>query len=132
MSMETDSDQSKARILVVDDDADFVEIEKKMLESAGYAVETAYSGQECIQQIKERSPDLLLLDIAMTKPYEGVDVAQFLRDHKETGDIPIIVVTSKPIGSIYPEDMWYPTDEFISKPVDRQELLEKIEKLLKR
>jgi CheY-like chemotaxis protein len=130
--MSVKADKPKARILVVDDDADFVEIEKQLLESEGYAVEAAYNGQECIQQIKDRAPDLILLDIAMTKAYEGVDVAQFLRDQKDTSDIPIIVVTSKPIGAIYPEDMWYPSDEFISKPLNKQDLLEKVQKLLKR
>jgi len=119
------------KILVVDDDADFVEIEKTILEEAGYSVLAAYSGSECLEIMQREIPDLIILDIAMTKEYEGTNVAQSLRDREETRTIPILVVTSKPLYSIYPDEEWYPTDDFINKPIDRAVLLEKVEKLIK-
>jgi len=121
----------KGKILVVDDDSDFVEIEKKILESESYEVLVAYNGKECIEMIGQERPDLILLDIAMETGFAGLDTAQFLRQRKETGDIPIIVVTARPIGTIYPDDAWYPTDDFVSKPVDKYELLQKVERALK-
>jgi len=122
----------KGKILVVDDDADFVAIEKKILESENYEVLIAYNGKECIEMIEQVHPDLILLDIAMETAFAGLDTAHFLRQRKQTGDIPIIVVTARPIGTVYPDEAWYPTDDFVAKPVDKRELLEKVERALKR
>lgn len=131
MSFKEDKPRSRGKILIVDDDADFIEIEKVVLQKEGYDIAVAYNGEECIQKVDEDPPDLIILDIAMQTSYEGADVAQVLRDRQDTRHIPIIVVTSKPVQSVYPEDMWYPTDVFLRKPVDRYELIEKVNNILK-
>ncbi|MFC1813966.1 two-component system response regulator [Thermodesulfobacteriota bacterium] len=131
MSFKEDKPRSRGKILIVDDDADFIEIEKVVLQKEGYDIAVAYNGEECIQKVDEDPPDLIILDIAMQTSYEGADVAQVLRDRQDTRHIPIIVVTSQPVQSIYPEDMWYPTDVFLRKPVDRYELIEKVNNIFK-
>ena len=118
------------KVMVVDDDADFVEIEKTILEAEGYDVVVAYNGSECLKKVKQDKPDLIILDIQMTTEYDGVNTAQYLRDHEELSDIPIIVVTSKPIYSIYPDDEWYPTDEFINKPVDKEQFISQVKRVM--
>lgn len=119
------------KVMIVDDDEDFVEIERTILEAEGFEVMVAYNGKQCIEKVQDKKPDIIILDIQMTTEYDGVNAAQYLRDHKDTSDIPIIVVTSKPIYSIYPDEEWYPTDEFINKPIDRSDLIEKVKKALK-
>ena len=131
MSFKEDKPRFKGKILIVDDDADFIEIEKVVLQKEGYDIAVAYNGEECLQKIDEDQPDLIILDIAMQTSYEGADVAQVLRDRQDTRHIPIIVVTSQPVQSVYPEDMWYPTDVFLRKPVDRYELIEKVNNIFK-
>lgn len=132
MSFKEEQTPTRGKILVVDDDADFVAMEKKILEAHNYEVVVAYNGKECIEMIEQVRPDLILLDIAMETGFAGLDTAHFLRRRKETGDIPIIVVTARAIGTVYPDEAWYPTDEFVSKPVDKRELLEKVERALKK
>jgi len=119
------------KVMIVDDDEDFVEIERTILEAEGFEVMVAYNGKQCIEKVQDTRPDIIILDIQMTTEYDGVNAAQYLRDHQDTSDIPIIVVTSKPIYSIYPDEEWYPTDEFINKPIDRSDLIEKVKKALK-
>jgi len=123
--------RKRKTVLVVDDDSDFVEIERSLLEFEGYKVDVAFNGDECLKKVRQNKPDLIVLDIMMKLEYEGVIVAQYLRDQKETRDIPIIVVTSKPIYSIYPDDEWRPTDEFINKPIHKNDFLEKVREVLK-
>lgn len=118
------------KILVVDDDPDIIEIEKAILETEGYDVAVAYNGDECIESIKQEKPDLIILDIMMQTAYEGANTAQILRENTNTNDIPIIVVTSMPIYSIYPDNQWYPTDDFINKPIERSQLIAKVKQYL--
>jgi chemosensory pili system protein ChpA (sensor histidine kinase/response regulator) len=86
--------RSKNRILVVDDDPLIVKILKEPLERAGYDVNVARQGLEALQKVKERRPDLIILDILMPL-MDGFKVARFLKFDKRFKDIPIIVLTSR-------------------------------------
>jgi len=86
--------RGKKNILVVDDDPLVVKILKQPLERAGYDVNVASQGLEALQKVKEKRPDLIILDILMPL-MDGFKVARFLKFDKRFKDIPIIVLTSR-------------------------------------
>ena len=119
------------RILLVDDDPDVVEATRMVLEKEGYEVEVGYSRQEGLAKIAEKTPDLLLLDVMMEQPDDGIAMAQQLR--REGFDKPILMLSS--IGKV--TDMEFgkaddilPVNEFIDKPVEPSVLVEQVKKLL--
>jgi len=123
-------------ILLIDDDVDIVEIHRAHLQQAGYRVEAAYNGEEGIQKVKSVHPDLIVLDVMMSTPGEGFEVAQQVRADAATRNIPILMVTSvnKETGfnlRVGPDQQWNPVDDFIDKPVSREVLLQKVASMLK-
>lgn len=123
----------KKKILLVDDDADFVEMNKVVLDHNGYEVIVAYNGAECLEKAKASKPDLIILDIMMASVGDGMFAAQELRREDATRGIPIIVVTSvneAPQYNIGPDEAWMPVDVFIEKPVAPEVLLEEVRKKL--
>jgi len=123
--------REKKKILIVDDDEDFVTIERTILESEGFDVEVAFNGQQCIKMIPEAKPDVILMDVMMNTEYEGAETTKFLREHELIKNIPVIVVTSKPLASLYPDQLWTWSERFVFKPVEKDKLLEKINDALK-
>ncbi len=124
-----------AKILVVDDDPDFVEVTRIVLESNGYDVVSASDGDEAIEQMKKESPNLVLLDIMMSQPLDGVEVSRKMLDDEEMRKVPIIVVSSitdSPHLAEFPSDEYLPIDDWISKPAEPKVLLEKVKKYLDR
>ena len=124
---------ARKKIMLVDDDMDFVSLHKGILEDNGYEVIVAYNGGECREKLKGGHPDLIVLDIMMTSSGDGMYVAQDLRKDEATRDIPIIVLSSVnevPAFNIGADDAWLPVDEFLEKPVASEQLLEQIKKLL--
>ncbi len=119
-------------VLVVDDDADFVEMNKAVLEENGYEVITAYNGQECLEKTRTEKPDLIILDVMMATNNEGFDVSREIHHYCEaTKDIPIIMVTS--INQKYPfhfepDEVWLPVESFVEKPVQPEQLLREVSK----
>jgi two-component system alkaline phosphatase synthesis response regulator PhoP len=125
-----------ARILLVDDDPDFVEATKTVLESVPYEVTVAYDGDEGLAVVRDLRPDLILLDIIMPTQ-DGFHVCERLKEDPELWDIPVIMLTSlaQHIGSTaysVQDGMMLEADDFIDKPVRPQELLARIARLLKR
>jgi CheY-like chemotaxis protein len=123
-------------ILLIDDDADIVEINRAHLQKAGYRVEAAYNGEEGIQKVRAVHPDLIILDVMMATPGEGFEVAQQVRADVSTRDIPILMVTNvnKETGfnlRVGPDQQWNPVDDFIDKPISREVLLQKVASMLK-
>ena len=122
---------SKKKVLLVDDDADFVDLHKVVLEKNGYEVAVAYNGDQCKQKVKSDKPDVIVLDIMMASVGDGMFVAQDLRKDEVCKDIPIIVVTAvnqTPPFNIGPDEAWLPVDVFLEKPVEPERLLAEIEK----
>ncbi|MBC7252071.1 MAG: response regulator [Anaerolineae bacterium] len=123
-----------AKIMVVDDDPDFVEIMRTILMAHGYQVVTAANGEQALAQMCEDKPDLVLLDVMMSYVLDGLDVSQDMANDPELKRIPIIMVsslTSTQHAEMFPTDMYIPVDHWITKPVQAEELLTKIADLLK-
>jgi len=120
-----------ATVAVIDDDIDILEASSLVLTAKGYNVITASDPEEGYKLVKERKPDLIILDVMMNEPDDGFFLAQKFR--REKIDIPIIMYTSvsKSIGIEYGVSEMVPVDDFVEKPITPDVLLEKVEKLLR-
>ena len=121
-------------ILVVDDDPDLVETVAMMLESKGCEVGRAYDGIEGEESIKERRPDLVILDIMMPRK-DGYVLCSELKADEKTSDIPIVLLTA--VGEAVPttkythaDGMSTEADDYIPKPIDTEGLWEVVSGLL--
>ena len=128
--------KSKAKILIVDDDADFVESTRIVLESKPYEVIVAVNGDDALRKAAEEKPDLILLDIIMPVK-DGFTAAEQLKKDRELAKIPVLMLTSystKGSGTEIPRGRGYSLDaeDYIEKPVTPQNLLAVIEKHLKK
>jgi formate transporter len=126
--------QEKATLLIVDDDPDFVEIIRTVLSKVGYDVRTASSGEQALDAMKMARPSLVMLDVMMTTPLEGVGVAQKMANDPALKQIPIVMISSidssKYKGSL-PDDLHIPIDAWISKPVDPDHLIRTVKRFIK-
>ena len=125
---------AKKYILVVDDDPDLVETVAMMLESRGFEVGRAYDGIEGEESIKERRPDLVILDIMMPRK-DGYVLCAELKANEETADIPVVLLTA--VGEAVPtttythaDGMSTEADDYIPKPIDTDGLMEVVNGLL--
>jgi CheY-like chemotaxis protein len=125
----------KSKILVVDDDVDFQEATKTLLEAKGYMVVTASNGEEGYQKAKAEKPDLMLLDVMMANDSDGFDTARKIKEDPATKDIAIIMITGirKAKGlpfSFEPDPDWLPVKAVLEKPVKPDELLKMVQKAI--
>jgi DNA-binding response OmpR family regulator len=122
--------EDKKRILMVDDDHDFVEAVSCFLEANGFAVSRAYDGAEGIRLAKMERPDLILMDIMMNERTEGFFTIHEIRRDAALQSVPIFVLSSfctrLPDFEIPSSGGWLAHDMFFAKPVDTLQLLEKI------
>ena len=122
-----------AKVLVVDDDPDFVKVTAKILEKAGYEVVSASNGAKALQTMRSNPPDVVLLDIMMAYILDGLDVSREMAEDPTLKDIPVIMVTSltgvKGSG-LFPTDEYVPVDEWLSKPVEAAVLLRRVSEAL--
>ncbi len=124
-----------AKILIVDDDPDFVEATRMVLEKAGHTTLSAASGNECYQKMKSEKPDLVILDVIMDTVLDGLTITQRIHEDDEINQIPIIMVTSianTDYAALFPTDEYVHINAFMSKPVEPAELIRQINKLLKK
>ncbi|MBN2391752.1 MAG: response regulator [Anaerolineae bacterium] len=120
---------TQQKILVVDDDPDIVLTYRLVLESAGYTVEEAANGEEGLAKMRESRPDLVLMDVMMTNPLDGYYTTQQISDDPQLRAIPILMIssiTTSQYASAFPTDQYLDIREFISKPVEPEDLLKKI------
>ena len=125
---------AKKYILVVDDDPDLVETVAMMLESKGCEVGRAYDGVEGEESVKERRPDLIVLDVMMPRK-DGYVLCSELKANSETSDIPIVLLTA--VGEAVPtttythaDGMSTEADDYIAKPIDTEGMWEAVSSLL--
>jgi adenylate cyclase len=123
-----------ARILVVDDDPDFVEIMRTILEANGYTVISAANGNQGLAQVKVSKPDLMILDIMMSTVLDGLDVSEKLSRDPDARYMPVIMVSSiadTPYAHVFPMEEQPHMDAWLSKPVEPRALLAKVAELLR-
>jgi CheY-like chemotaxis protein len=126
-----------ARILIVDDDPDFVKITKKILETHGYETESASSGAEGLKVMRSApsKPDLVLLDIMMDYITDGLDVSNAMQRDPSLKDIPVIMVTSLTgvkSQELFPSDEHVAASAWLSKPVSPDQLVQSVRTALAR
>lgn len=119
------------KVMVIDDMPDIVDMVSRMLESENYDVVTAYSGEECMEKIRDEKPDLILLDVMM-KPMDGWQILNSLKLDKELSSIPVSMLTvvlltpeimeDKPIDNI---------ENYILKPFSKDGLLDDVKNIFK-
>lgn len=125
---------SPPTILIVDDDPDFVEVTRIVLERAGYRTCSAASGKEALEAMAVDGPDLVILDVMMDGILDGWDAGRRMRADPNLWDVPILVISSI-TGSEYlgmvptDDDNWM--DNFLSKPVGPRQLLQEVRRLLR-
>jgi CheY-like chemotaxis protein len=126
---------SKKSVLLVDDDADFVEQNRLLLEDSGYRVRVALSGRQALELVADGRPDLIILDMMMESENAGFDLSRELRNSEYTKGIPLVMITSvndiRPFR-IEPDHTWLPVDALIEKPVDPPLLLDVVNRILAR
>jgi CheY-like chemotaxis protein len=123
-----------AKVLVVDDDPDFVKVTSKVLQQAGHEVVTAANGAKALQTMRQDTPDVVLLDIMMSYILDGLDVSREMAEDPQLKDVPVIMVTSLTgvRGSgMFPGDEYIPVDEWLAKPVDPKTLIDRVNGALK-
>lgn len=128
--------EKRAKILLVDDDADFIEATRTVLESKPYQVIIAANGDEGLRKAKEEKPDLILLDVIMPVK-DGFTAAEQLKKDPQLSKIPTLMLTAfaaKGRETSIPVSRGYAleTEDYIDKPVSPQELLARVEKHLKK
>jgi CheY-like chemotaxis protein len=128
------SDQK--RILIIDDDPDFVEGIQSILERANYSVEVRYNPKDGLDALQNDPPDLLCLDIMMGRGAEGVMVARKIRKDPQLREVPVLIITGirEQIAFLFPGEpvhpRFVPVDELVEKPVEPKLLLERVSSLL--
>ena len=120
---------SKATILVVDDNTDNVEILRAFLESRGFAVSEARDGRAALAKMEEVKPDLVLLDVMMPG-MDGWEVCRVIKQHPQLGDTKVVMVTAKGGFEDKFEGLRSGADDYVVKPVDFKELMDKVERNL--
>ena len=126
------------RILIIDDDPEFVEITKTILETRQYEVRCAYEASEGFAKLKEEMPDAIILDIMMGKGAEGFIFARKMRKDPHFAKIPILMLTSmrEQTGFDFPGERTHPkflpVDEYVEKPIEPLALLETMDRLVKK
>jgi len=119
------------KILIVDDDPDIVDAGRLVLEREGYEVLGAPNRADGMKRLEEDKPDLLILDVMMEEPDDGLRMAREIR--KNGNEVPIIMLTSVNAAmglNIDKDGEIVPVDEFQPKPVEPQTLVAKVKKLL--
>lgn len=124
------------KILIIDDDSDFVEAMTTLLEAKDYTVVSAGNGEEGLAAAKKEKPNLVILDVMMTRKGEGFDVSRDFKNNQDTKDIPVIMVTGvrKEMNLTFgfdPDDTWLPVKAIIEKPVKPEALLKAVEENIK-
>jgi len=120
----------KAKILVIDDEPDVVQLIEYNLKSAGYDVVSAADGREALEKARTLQPDLIILDL-MLPEVEGLDVCKVLRRDPGTAGIPIVMLTAKASETDRVLGFELGADDYVTKPFSPRELVLRVKRLLR-
>jgi len=117
-------------VLYIEDERQVIDLVREALKLAGYKVVGATSGRQGLTMMKERKPDLLLLDLMMPD-INGWDVYREVKTDKQLADIPVVVVSAKAPDEdhLVLKDL-PPADDYITKPFDVEEVIRSVKELL--
>jgi signal transduction histidine kinase len=124
------NDDGGATILVVDDDPRNVRLVESMLKPSGYVILQAYDGREALHRVETERPDLILLDVMMPE-LSGFELCTLLRARHETRLLPILMVTALNALEDKVRGLELGADDFLTKPINRTELLAKVRSILR-
>ena len=129
--------KANGKILLVDDDPDFLDMHMAVLKNHGYEVFTATSGREGLERVRTEMPDAIILDLMMEKHDAGFSFSRQIKMDPLFKKIPILMVTSvaEATGyrfSLQEDGYWMKTDDFLDKPVRPDVLLERVAGMLKK
>ena len=123
------------RILVVDDDPSLIRMTTAILESRGYQVSSAQDGEQALAMVRDRPPDVVLLDVMMNWVLEGAGVCHEMMKDPYLRGIPIIMLTAirnSEYGGMFPRDQYLHIDSWLDKPCPPDKLIAEIEATLAR
>jgi len=122
------------KILIVDDDPEFLEVTRIVLESAGYEVISSADTRDGMRKVREEEPDLVVLDVIMNTVLDGLYMSQEMANDPALRSIPILMVTSianRDYAALFWTDEHVHFDDFVSKPISPEDLLSRVKELLK-
>jgi len=122
---------AKARILVVDDEEDILELVRHVLAREGYDVICVETGESCLKQARQRPPDLIVLDL-MLPGIDGLDVCKALKAEDNTRSIPIVMLSAKGDEADIVTGFELGADDYITKPFSGKVLSARIKAVLRR
>jgi two-component system alkaline phosphatase synthesis response regulator PhoP len=120
------------KVLIIDDDVEYVDAITNLLDARGYTVASAHNGKDGVAAAKANKPNLVILDVMMTTQSEGFDVARELQGDADLKGTPVIMITgvrkelNLPFG-LEPDSDWLPVKALLEKPVKPEVLLKTIE-----
>ncbi|HEY8630407.1 MAG TPA: response regulator [Gaiellaceae bacterium] len=118
-------------ILIADDDPDILELVAFRLERAGYEIVRAADGEEALQLVSERLPDLAVLDVMMPK-LTGYEVTRCIREDEATNGIPVILLTARVQEADVERGFEAGADDYLKKPFSPEELRARVQAILGR
>ena len=127
---------ANAKIMIVDDDPDYIDVVKTILEREQYTVVTAGDKTEGMEKIRAEKPDLAILDVMMHAWQDGFEMSRQLKKDPQFKNMPVLMLTAVEnrtgIGfkSTAGDPTWLPVDVFLDKPVEPDVLLSEVKKLL--
>ena len=123
----------KGKILVVDDDPDFVEYMRTVLESNDYRVVSAGNSEQGMLALVREKPDLVVLDVIMSSVLDGLSMSQRMAEDPDLKHVPVVMVTSianTDYLALFPTDESIHIDAFLTKPIAPAELLRQVDRLV--
>ncbi len=124
-------DMQNPSVLIIEDEPGTVEMYRIVLEIEGYRVRVAYTISTAISALEEEIPDLVLLDVVM-RDSSGLDLCRKIREDPKLAHIPVVIVSNLGSKEHIDAGMEAGADDYLSKPVSQNELLEAVRKGLKK
>lgn len=117
-------------ILLIDDDPDIHHAVSAMLRPHGYRVTCCWTGPSGLAELRRSKPDLLLLDIMLSSPTEGLDIAREIRSDEQINTIPVVLISAIGKKTHFADAAELPAEEYLEKPLTAEGLIASIERVL--